>query len=128
MRENLSTRKCHIGLDARKVSSAKISTLTVCLIRQLDSIQYYKRITQMQVVSSGFHGEVWCLRDVGVAECPSAVGSLKGLRKVQSLGKVVMQLVPFYISLTQNVNNMNVISLMLCTLKLCSKAGIFHNV
>ena len=29
MRENLSTRKCHIGLDARKFSSAKISTFTV---------------------------------------------------------------------------------------------------
>ena len=29
MRENLSTRKCHQGLDARKFSCAKISTLTV---------------------------------------------------------------------------------------------------
>ena len=29
MRENLSTRKCHQGLDARKFSCAKISTFTV---------------------------------------------------------------------------------------------------
>ena len=29
MRENMSTLKCHIGLDARKFSSAKISTFTV---------------------------------------------------------------------------------------------------
>ena len=38
MHENISTRKCHIGLDARKFSSAKISTFTVtyfdaCAIR-----------------------------------------------------------------------------------------------
>ena len=32
MRENLSTQKCHIGLDARKFSTAKISTFTVLLI------------------------------------------------------------------------------------------------
>ena len=30
MRENLSRRKCHRGLDARKFSCAKISTFTVC--------------------------------------------------------------------------------------------------
>ena len=29
MRENVSTRKCHMGLDARKFSCAKISTFTV---------------------------------------------------------------------------------------------------
>ena len=29
VRENLSTRKCQMGLDARKYSSAKISTFTV---------------------------------------------------------------------------------------------------
>ena len=29
MRENMSTRKCHIGLNARKFSRAKISTFTV---------------------------------------------------------------------------------------------------
>ena len=29
MRENLSTRKCRLGLDARKFSCAKISTFTV---------------------------------------------------------------------------------------------------
>ena len=30
MRENLSTRKCHQGLDAQKFSCVKISTFTVC--------------------------------------------------------------------------------------------------
>ena len=29
MRKNVSLRKCHIGLDARKFSAAKISTFTV---------------------------------------------------------------------------------------------------
>ena len=29
MHENLSTRKCHMGLDARKFCCAKISTFTV---------------------------------------------------------------------------------------------------
>ena len=29
VRENLSARKCQIGLDARKFSSVKISTFTV---------------------------------------------------------------------------------------------------
>ena len=32
MRENMSTRKGHIGLDARKFSCAKISTFTVVLV------------------------------------------------------------------------------------------------
>ena len=31
MRENVSTRKCHIGLDAQKFSCAKISTFTVSM-------------------------------------------------------------------------------------------------
>ena len=38
MRENMSTRKGHIGLDARKFSCAKISTFTViycCLSNRL---------------------------------------------------------------------------------------------
>ena len=32
LRENMSTRKGHIGLDARISSCTKISTFTVCLI------------------------------------------------------------------------------------------------
>ena len=35
VRENLPTRKCQIGLDARKYSSAKISTFTVDLFKGL---------------------------------------------------------------------------------------------
>ena len=35
MRENLSTRKCQMGLDARKFSCAKISTFTVFLVKYL---------------------------------------------------------------------------------------------
>ena len=31
MHENMSMQKCHIGLDARKFSSAKISTFTVII-------------------------------------------------------------------------------------------------
>ena len=36
IRQNMSTRKCHKGLDARKFSSAKISTFTV-----FGSIEWY---------------------------------------------------------------------------------------
>ena len=63
--------------------------------------------------------------------CGMSVGSgiIEGTKKStiirkggNAIGAVLHKLV------TQNVNNMNVISLMLCTLKLCSKAAILYNV
>ena len=47
MRENLSTRKCHMGLDAAKFSSAKISTFIVFKIHTylLSGISAFDSIT-----------------------------------------------------------------------------------
>ena len=49
MRENMSTRKGHLGPDARKFSSAKISTFTVVsdrsrlvLTKSDDHVAYYR--------------------------------------------------------------------------------------
>ena len=41
MRENLSTRKGHLGPDARKFSSAEISTFTVCLPHSYELTIYH---------------------------------------------------------------------------------------
>ena len=57
MRENMSSRKCHIGLDALKFSSAKISTFTV--------FHYYRKTTNS---SHGLiKGYFWKMGDMNEA-------------------------------------------------------------
>ena len=42
MRENMSMRECHIGLDVQKICSAKISTFTVLKATELNQRPYIR--------------------------------------------------------------------------------------